>query len=261
MTLKETRPVGFKTVLGLLKQKRTNFSLGIIFTLLPVAMGIMFLLITRLIDSDIPDADYTAVSNKGRLTTATITDIETQSNITINSEHPSIISYTYMDGNNKENGVYRSLDPDRIIRMDIGDTIQIKYLGDSSMIVGLDPFEFPFNLVFNILIPMLVVGIAMLTLLYFRIRSELNLYKHGEVKDAEVVSMTSKAGRQGFTVHYQYKSTLGQRILAESFTNDYAILNGKKQGDTIKIFVSTDDESKSCLIPKLEQIRNNWKVD
>jgi len=243
------------------------FSVGLIFTLLPFAMGAIFLLVTTLTNSDIPETDYESISENGKLTTATIIDIETQSNITINNEHPSIISYKYVNENVEANGIYRSLDPDKINRMDIGDTIQIKYMADSSMIVGLEPFEFPFDLLFNILIPFLVIGLIMLGLLYLRIRNELNLYKYGQVEDAEVVSMTAKSGftisgiGQGVTVHYQYTTSRGQSILSESFTSDLAVLNSKKQGDMVKIFVSVDNESKSCLIPKLEQIRNNWKID
>jgi hypothetical protein len=242
-----------------------HFSVGLIFTLLPFAMGAIFLLVTTLTDSGIPDADYESVSSNGKLTTATITGIETQSNITINNEHPSIISYRYVKEDVEANGIYRSLDPDKINRMDIGDTIQIKYLAESSMIVGLESFTFPFDILLNILIPFLVIGLIMLGLLYLRIRNELNLYKHGQVKDAEVISMTPKGGLPisgiGVTVHYQYKTTRGQSILGESFTSDYSILNSKKQGDTVKIFVSVSNESKSCLIPKLEEIRNNWKID
>jgi hypothetical protein len=264
---RETRQVGRKTIIALLKQRRMHFSVGLIFTLLPFAIGAIFLLVTTLTDSGIPDADYESVSSNGKLTTGTITDIETQSNITINNEHPSIINYRYFKEDVEAHGIYRSLDPDRINRMDIGDTIQIKYLADSSMIVGLEPFTFPFDILLNILIPFLVIGLIMLGVLYLRIRNELNLYKHGQVKDAEVISMTPKSGLpipgigQGVTVHYQYKTTRGQNILSESFTSDYSILNSKKQGDIIKIFVSVDNELKSCIIPKLEEIRNNWKID
>jgi hypothetical protein len=265
--IREPRKVGLKTILDLVKQKRLHFTVGLIFTLIPFAIGAIFLLVTTLIDSDLPKVDYDSLNKSGKLTTATITDIETQSNITINNEHPSIISYKY-NGDNKEiENQYRTLDPDRINRMNIGDTIEVKYLADTSIIVGLDPFEFPFHILFKILIPFLIIGLTLLGLLYLRIRSAINLYKHGEIKEAEIVSMTPKNGLpisgigQGVTVHYQYKTARGQSILGESFTSDYTVLNNKKQGDLIKIFVSSDNDSKSCLIPKLDQVRNNWKID
>ena len=265
--IREPRQVGFKTILELLKQRRTLFTVGLIFTLIPFAFGAILILVATLIDSGIPDPDYDNVSKNGKLTSGTITDIDTQSNITINNEHPSLISYTYDSEGRAITGQYRSLDPDKISRMNIGDTIEVKYLADSSMIIGLEPFKFPYDLFLIILIPFLIIGLTMLSLLYLRVRNEISLYKYGDVKDAEIVSMTPKNGLpfsaigQGVTVHYQYKTTRGQSILGESFTNDYTVLNSKKQGDLIKIFVSVDNESKSCLISKLDQLRNNWKIE
>lgn len=268
LVINKTRQVGFKTILALLKQKGIHFSIGMIFTLLPFAIGLIFLLITTLSDSGIPKADYKEIGDRGKLTVATITEIEVQGNITVNDEHPSIISYKYNNDDNDEvKGVYRSLNPDKIDRMDIGDSIQIKYLAGDSMIVGLEPFKFPFGMLYDILTPFFVIGIIFLSFLYFRIRIELDLYKNGSVMQAELVSMTPKTSSpfssngQGVTVHYQYKTTTGKRILGKSFTIDHSILNSKKQGDLLKIFVSETNESKSCLIPKTEQIRNNWEID
>lgn len=265
--IRESRPVMGKTIFNLLKQQGILFLIGSIFTLIPFAVGSMFLFIITLIDSDIPKADYAEINANGKLTTAVITDIETQSNVTINNEHPSIISYKYFDGGNETTGVYRSLDPDKINRMDVGDTVQVKYMAGGSMIVGLDSFQFPYYIILAVLIPFLIIGLVMLTILYLKIKGQLNLYKHGEVKDAEVVAITRKNGLplsgigHAVIVHYQYKTSRGQSILGQCATDDFAILNSKKQGDPIKIFVSMDDESKSCLIPRLEQIKNNWKID
>jgi hypothetical protein len=265
--IREPRQVGLKTIFDLIKQKRVHFTVGLIFTLVPFAFGAIFLIVSTLIDSDLPKVDYDSVKKNGKLTTATITDIETQSNITINNEHPSIISYKYNVDDKEIENQYRTLDPDRINRMNIGDTIEVKYLAHNSIIIGLDPFEFPFDIFFKVLIPFLIIGLTLLGLLYLRVSGEINLYKYGEIKEAEIVSMTPKNGLpisgigQGVTVHYQYKTTQGQSILGESFTSDYTVLSNKKQGDLIKIFVSSNNDSKSCLIPKLEQIINNWKID
>jgi hypothetical protein len=142
----------------------------------------------------------------------------------------------------------------------------VKYLADSSIVVGIEPFEFPFDTIVDILIPFLIIGLILLTLLYLRIRNQITLYQQGEIMNAELISMTPKNRTvsgfgQGVTVHYQYNTRQGQSILGKSFTSDYSILNTKKQGDLVKIFVSLDNESKSCLIPKLDSIRNNWKIE
>ena len=57
----------------------------------------------------------------------------------------------------------------------------------------------------------------------------------------------------------KFKSKSNETIFGKSKTDDLSILNKKKQNDTIKIFVS-DDETLSCLIPKLEALKNNWKL-
>lgn len=264
---REPRQVGLKTIFDLLKQRRTLFTVGLVFTLLPFAFGTILLIVSSLLGSDVPKVDYDQVNKNGKTTTATLTNIETQSNITINNEHPSIVSYKYSNGDKEIESQYKSLAPDKIERMNIGDTIEVKYLGDSSIITGLEPFEFPYDMFLYILIPFLIIGLVMLTLLYLRVRNEIHLYRHGEIKEAEIISMTPKNGLpisgigQGVTVHYQYKTIRGQSILGESFTSDYSILGSKKQGDLVKIFVSMDNESKSCLITKLDQVRNNWKID
>lgn len=266
--IKEPRRVGFKTILTLLKQKRTHFSTGVILTLLPLGVGSIFLLITTLTDSGIPKVDYDQITDHGKSTMASITNIETQSNITVNNEHPSVISYDYLTHDNIEiHGIYRSLNPDKINKMNVGDSVQIMYLANNSVIVGLEPFKFPLNIIFSILTPLMIIGIITLIILYLRIKNILDLFKYGSVKEAELVSMTIKNGLpisgigQGVIVQYQYKTTTGDNILGDSFTNDHSILNSKKQGDIIKVFVSEVKESNSCLIPKAESIRNNWNVD
>ena len=266
--IKEPRRVGFKTILTLLTQKRIHLSIGVILTLLPVGVGSIFLLVSTLTDSGIPKVDYDQITDHGESAMASITNIETQSNITVNNEHPSIISYEYLTDDNVEtHGVYRSMNPAMINKMNIGDSVQIMYLADNSVIVGLEPFEFPLNIVLGILTPLLIIGIITLVTLYLRIKNILNLFKYGSVKEAELVSMTIKNGLpisgigQGVIVQYQYNIKTGVDILGQSFTNDHSILSSKKQGDFIKVFVSDLKESNSCLIPKAESIRNNWNLD
>ena len=59
-------------------------------------------------------------------------------------------------------------------------------------------------------------------------------------------------------IHYQYKTNKGQKILGTSTTREFAYDEVVKKGDTIKVFVSENNDS--CLIPEMEVIRNNWKL-
>lgn len=103
MNTREPRQVGLKTIFDLLKQRRTLFAVGLVFTLLPFAFGTILLFVSSLLGSDV---DYDLVNKNGKTTTATVTNIETQSNITINNEHPSIISYTYSKGDEEVESQY-----------------------------------------------------------------------------------------------------------------------------------------------------------
>ena len=70
----------------------------------------------------------------------------------------------------------------------------------------------------------------------------------------------SKMG-QGIIVHYQYQKSNGQKNFGESFTTDFSILGNKKKGDFLPIFISNESEDKSCIVPKLESLRNNWDIE
>ena len=132
--------------------------------------------------------------------------------------------------------------------------------------MDLKPYAFPTNLLLLILAPMLGVGLIALGLLYWRIKRQIDLFKSGKVADAEIVSMTPLSGLpisgigQRVKVHYQYPAANGQKLLGESMTADYSILTSKKQGDKIKIFVSPDKETDSCVFSKLDEIRNSWNI-
>jgi hypothetical protein len=53
----------------------------------------------------------------------------------------------------------------------------------------------------------------------------------------------------------------GKKIIGESFTTDFSIMSDKKKGDFVPIFVSPENEKKSCIVPKLQSLRNNWNIE
>jgi hypothetical protein len=265
--IQQARQVGFKTIIDLLKRRRIRSLIGILFTLIPIFSATIFLSVLTLTNSDVPKVDYKLINEKGTVTHATITNIETQTNITINNEHPSIISYTYLVGDKDFKSKVQTLTPEIVDKMNVGDSVKIKYLESSSIITGLEPLSFPLYIFFIAAVPIFTIGVLTLLFLYIKIKSDINLFQYGKVRDAELLSMIPRPGLpisgfgRGVTVNYQYKTASGENALGESVTSDFSILNSKKQGDLIKIFVSADNESKSCLINKLDEIRNNWKIE
>ena len=86
------------------------------------------------------------------------------------------------------------------------------------------------------------------------------------MKEGTIIALTPNSGLpitnigQSILINYYYLGVNGQKIFGKSKTTDFSIMTEKKAEDKIKIFVSENDETKSCLIPKLEAMKNNWKM-
>ncbi|MBO6497586.1 MAG: hypothetical protein JJ978_18610 [Roseivirga sp.] len=93
----------------------------------------------------------------------------------------------------------------------------------------------------------------------------MKLYRHGDLKQGMIVSMIPKSGLpfsnagQGILVHYQYEVN-GEKLMGESKTSDFSIMSNNQKGDLIPIFVASNNPHKSCVVPKLEALRNNWGI-
>lgn len=265
--LPQPRPVGFRTIIELIKKRPLLLKMGAIFSLVGVAVGTIFLIVIPMLGhDDVPKVDYKRISEHGEATFAIITDMATQYNLTINNQHPSIITYRYIVGGKSNESKFKTLSPDKVNKMEVGDSIAIKHLNGKSIITSLEPFSFPFGTFFTVPLVFLLIGLPCVLLLIYQTRNEIRLLKFGTIREAEVISMTHKPGLpiskvgQGLQIHYQYKTNYNKDILANGFTSDLSMLNTIKQGDVIKIFVSPEDESKSTLISKLEAVRNNWRI-
>ena len=214
-----------------------------------------------------PKVDYELIDKKGKQITAEVTDIVTQYNVTINGVHPTTISYKYLVGGNEITSKYQVLEKRKIETLKIGNQVEIMELDGNSIIKGFRPYDFPdqFFLFFPFLF--LVIGLPFLIYSILNLVRELKLYKHGSVSKGKIISMIPKSGLpvsnvgQGIIVHYEYETRNGNKIIGESFTTDFSIVSEKRKGDFAPIFVSIENESRSCIIPKLEALRNRWGID
>lgn len=260
------RPVHYRTILEVLNTRPVQFVIGLVFTILGIAMTILFTTLFTTVDSDIPQVDYAQVIERGQPTTATITALTEQTNVTINNVHPTIISYHYSAYGRQVESKFKTLSPDQVSTLKVGDTVPIKYLDTASVITSLEPFAFP-TWVFSIFpLIFVVVGLPFVIYLYVFARGQIHLYQYGTVAQAQVVSMThktvrTKPRRSQVEIHYQYKAHNGQPLLGSALSSDMTLLNTLKQGDPLKIFVSPEDQTRSTLVPHLEAVRNAWKID
>ena len=256
----QAREVTSRTILEVAKRNPALFGLSIGYLTASIIAGSILLAV---FSNDGPKIDYERLSTQGQSTTGIITDIDTQYNITVNNEHPSIISYRYQANGTEVESEFETLAPDKVSRLSVGDSIAIKYLDGQSMIASMESFEFPFELFLLIPGAFLVAGLVIALIVALATRKEITLFKYGKIAKAEVLSITrTRIGRnESLSINYQYKSDSGQTHITEKRTRDVSLANTLKSGDTIKIFVSPTDESKSTLIPKLEIARNNWRID
>ena len=256
------RPVSTKTIFDIIGRKPVLLVLSLIFTLIPFLVGSIFLFVFSILDTGVPKVDYERISRDGTMGKAVITDIEVQQNVTINNQHPAVITYRYQRDEKEIESKYETLNEYKVSKMNIGDTIAIKYIGNDSIIAALEPVSFPFEILMTIAFIFLSAGLVFLTLLVSYVRRHVTLYRHGIVREAKIISIGSFGPRLrgGINVHYQYKTSRGELIPGQSITNDLTVI-GKKEDDVIKIFVSSDNETNSCLIQKLDVVRNNWKID
>jgi hypothetical protein len=260
--LRQSRPVDFQTKISIFRQRPVLIVLSGLLTTLGLAFLIGFMFIIPSLEEGMPDANYDKVNANGITTQATITDIEVQGNVSVNNEHPSIITYSYTVGSETVEDRFRTLAPQKVSQLQIGDEIKIKYLNSESIIPTLDPFKFPFWIFGLFSIPMLLVGITSLILLIIHTQKQLKLYQYGTIREATLISFTQPdfSRTKHLHVHYQYTTSLGQTVMGKSRTNDYTLMSQSKYGDAIKIFVSPENEQHSCIVPNLEATRNGWQV-
>jgi len=264
----QPRRVKFKSKIDLLKRKSIQGASGIYLIVFSIFFAAVSISIERsLVDRTLPKPDYDRIRESGRTTNGKIISIDIVDNITVNEQHPAIIAYNYRADNREIQSRYQIFSPDKIASMKVGDEVQVKYLGNESIIDGFEPYAFPFYIFPLAALAISIVGGVMLLRVIGIYLKELSLYRYGKVCSAELISVTSKSGSgkrkfgQTIMVHYSYKTSTDKKVTGESLTTDRSVLNGKKPGDNIRIFVSRDDETVSCFLPDIELKRNDWRME
>jgi hypothetical protein len=262
------RQVDFRILFNLLKGKRGMALIGIVFTSLSIFVFIpLIIILSATLKAPYEKYDFEKITKNGVEKDAKITAINTVRNVSINYDHPKIISYAYENNGQTIQDKFETIDLDKIADFNIGTGIKILAYENQSAIKGLKPFTFPIELFYLLPGVFLLVGIAFMLVGLIPALRTFNLYKTGIVKDAYIVSMAPNTGGllvRGFQpnilVNYYYSDQFGNKVFGQSTTADFLILNEKKAGDKVKIFVSEKDETKSCLVPKLEAMKYNWDV-
>jgi len=258
------RKVKLSTILNILMKRPIPMLIGLIFTFVPIMLVVIFALVFS--TSDTPKVDFDLVDSHGKDLTAKITDIETQYNTTINGVHPTIISYKYSLNDKEIESRYKVLEERKLDTLINGAQITIKEFEGKTIIKGLRPYKFPVEIIILLPILFLIFGLPFLFYSFIKLRKELKLFKNGILSKGKIISMTLQSGipvsgiRKGIIVFYEYEVN-GVKITTESLTNDLSLIGEKKNGDYIPIFVSDEKDEDSCIVPKLDSLRNKWGIE
>jgi hypothetical protein len=261
------REVTFSNLITLIKNRRPFSILGIVFVFSSIFILLpSILFMTNSFVEPYEKYDFAKIEQNGTEQNAKITDLRPVYNVTINGEHPLKISYEFIENGVTKSDKFRTMDLEKTNEMKIGNKIKIKTFENQSKIQNLESYTFPFYVFYIFPFIFFVLGSVFSFIGLIPAFRDYNLYKNGIVKEATLISMVPNSGLpisgigQSILINYYYENRNGQKVFGKSKTTDFSIMVEKKVEDKIKVFVSENDESKSCLVPKLEALKNNWKI-
>jgi hypothetical protein len=261
------RPVKFKTLFTLVRSKGPLAIIGLVFTLVSLVFVLpIVIIVSSALKTPFEEYNFKEIEKNGIEKIAKITFVKTINNVSINNEHPQLISYEYENNGQRVSDKFETLDLEKTAGFSIGKEIKILVNQNQSIIKGLEPFSFPTELFFLFPFIFLLIGIPMLLVGLLPALRTFNLYKTGLVKDAYLVALDTNAIASAFRfnqsvlVHYYFLNEFGSKVFGKSTTSDLLMLKDKKAGDIVKVFVSENDENKSCLIPGPEAMKYNWSI-
>nr|WP_294942719.1 hypothetical protein [uncultured Mucilaginibacter sp.] len=268
--MNEKRKVSLSILFGLLKGQRRVSIIGLIFTALSVFVMLPLITILSFTTAEPYEKyDYKAIEQNGIEKAAKITFIKKINNVSYNGENPVVLSYKYDDGGKIVEDKFETLGLEQIttLGIDTSKTAFVFVYRNQSVIKGLEPFSFPITMFYMMPAIFLLIGLPILLIGLIPALRVYNLFKTGMVKDAYLVAVESTSGglpmsrlKQNIQVHYYYLNEFKSKVFGKSTTTDLLAVNGKKEGDIIKIFVSEADENNTGLVPKLESMKYNWGI-
>ncbi|MCA9094968.1 MAG: hypothetical protein KDA68_15890, partial [Planctomycetaceae bacterium] len=162
-------------------------TLGLVLGVVGTIQFVVFWLIFSSLFQSLSGPDLTNVLKSGTETTGKVTKIQELRNTTINGEHPFRIDFSYERQGVERNGSMQSLDRQIIRKWEPGTQVAVKYLDDQAVLTEISPVKFPaiLKLFPFFFAPVSLVGLVCLFIALFFARRKHQLFKHGELRDAE----------------------------------------------------------------------------
>src|SRR5579862_6896703 len=185
------RQLGLRALWLALGERPQSLLIGLMFTLMSVVQVAVY---TVVILPHFPDQDVEKIRREGKDVEGEVTRIEEVPNFELNGIHPKRICFQY-----KANGVQRyecieTLSVAEIAKWQPGQAVDVRYLGERAVIVGLEPVAFPFpvSFMYGAFGMFALLGVPFLV---YSVRGSLRKYRvlrHGVVRPAKLHSFDSQ---------------------------------------------------------------------
>ncbi len=261
----EKRKVTFSNLIKLVKNRKAYSILGFVFVFISIFILLpLIVFLTNSFGEPYQKYDFDKIEKKGIEQTAKIIDVRSVNNVTVNGEHPLKISYEFSKNGITTTDKFQTMELEKTNAMKVGSEIKIKVFNNQSKIQNLKPFSFPIYVFYIMPLIFLLLGIPFFLMGLIPALKEYKLYKYGMIKEGTIISLHLNSGTpiinmgQSIVINYYYVTSTGERIYGMSKITDFSVMMEKKAEDKINLFVSETDETKSCIVPKLEAMKNNW---
>ncbi|WP_025742802.1 hypothetical protein [Aquimarina pacifica] len=248
-----SRKVDFSILHSLIKKRPILSMFGLLFTIPLLFLLIPFLILTSNINKNSTSANYEVLLKEGLQTKGILKNFETVYEVSINNEHPIIITYTFLKEKETKIDSYQTFVPNKVKKLSKGQEIEIKYSEKGSVVVGFPPYTFPTYLIGLIFIIFPLIGLPFLIILIIKTTKEFYLYKKGTLTSGIIFSISDNLGLMftkfghSVTVTYKYKDTQGNLYYGKSRSVDLSEIKKMEKGDKINILISPKTPSESTI--------------
>lgn len=116
-------------------------------------------------------------------------------------------------------------------------------------------------------IPFFSYGLLLSIYFLFALSRQIKLIRSGDIREAELISFGTKPAMalpfaaEKYWIRYRYLIAGDNRVEGQSETTDRSVVESKKSGDKIKIFVSPENEFRTFPVIPTHAQMNGWKLD
>ncbi len=251
MEAKERKRVSLRLMVRFLRDRPLSLVLGLFLGVMPAVLLPCAVLGALLLGEWDPGRrDEETLRTEGKEVTGYVAGIESDQSTTVNGDYPTVISYRFDADGEPRSGTMKTLE--NVAGWRSGTEVTVAYLGDQSIIVGVEPYVFPYWLVIAVHVSYIPIGMAFLVHCLLAARKKAILHTRGEMVTA-TVGRVDRAGpfwpflRPKWWVTYAFEGKDGRTFRGKSLTTDCTIGERKAGGDEVDVLCLPGNEAVNCV--------------